>query len=267
MSDQKPEPELYKILGLFLFTLVLLSAYSFAPKQYSLFGFKVRQSKIKNFFNEPGKKPLVAAADTSKEAQEKKMKVDSTSQKFLFIGDSMLEYLRIRLNDYAKKNGHSVETVIWYSSSSLWYGTCDTLKHFIDKYEPTYVVVSLGANELFIKDIKTDRDTMVQHIINQIGDRKYLWVGPPNWKDDTGINDMIVEKAGKGHYFESKKIKMKRKKDGAHPVKEDAFIWADSIAKFMMTGCDDKILMVKPDTFFDKVPHTEVLKPNPPPGL
>ena len=267
MPNTKPVVELYKILALFAGTLLLFSVYSFMPKPFAFLDTKLKQSKIRSFFNEPGKKPEVAAVDTTAEEKAKKMKVDSTSQKFLFIGDSMLEYLRIRLNDYAKKNGHTVQTVIWYSSSSLWYGTCDTLKHFIDKYEPTYVVVSLGANELFIKDIKTNRDTMVQHIINQIGDRKYLWVGPPNWKDDTGINELIVEKAGKGHYFESKKLKMDRKKDGAHPVQASAFVWADSIAKFMMTGCDDKILMVRPDTFYAKVPHTEILQPNPPPGL
>ena len=267
MFNNKPIVELYKVLGLFAITLVVFSVYSFAPKSYVLFDFKIKKSKIKSLFFEPVKKTDVAAVDTSAEAQKKKMQVDSAKQKFLLIGDSMLEYLRIRLNDYAKKNGHTVETVIWYSSSSLWYGTCDTLKHFIDKYGPTYVIVSLGANELFIKDIKTNRDTMVQHIINQIGDRKYLWVGPPNWKDDTGINELIVEKAGKDHYYESKKLVMKRKKDGAHPVKESAFMWADSIADFIMKRSANKVLMVKPDTFFAKVPHTEVLQPNPPPGL
>ena len=58
---------------------------------------------------------------------------DTTKQKFLLIGDSMLEGLGLRMNDYCNANGHEMHQVIWYSSSTLWYGNCDTIRYFVEK--------------------------------------------------------------------------------------------------------------------------------------
>ncbi len=157
-----------------------------------------------------------------------------------------------------------MQTVIWYSSSSLWYGQCDTLQHFIKKYNPTYVVLVLGANELFIKDIKTERAKFVSNIVAQMGKLPFIWVGPPNWKDDTGINDLILQYAGESRYFPSKNLTYERTKDGAHPKRESAYKWMDSIAVFMQNKAAYKVLMTPPDTLYGKVPPTVILQPNPP---
>jgi len=190
--------------------------------------------------------------------------VDTSKQRFLLIGDSMGEFLRIRLNDYCKKNGHTCRSVIWYSSSTEWYGSCDTLRYFIKEYRPTYVLISLGGNELFIRDIEKKRTPYVKRILEQIGNLPFVWIGPPNWKEDTGINDMIVNNVGRGSYFESKKLQYKRGKDGAHPVKSSAYNWMDHIADYLYKEASHRVVMEHPDKYYEKVPHTDILSPKAP---
>lgn len=185
---------------------------------------------------------------------------NSSGERFLLIGDSMNEFLRLRLNDYCIANGHKMECVIWYGATTKQYGTCDTIAHFIRKYRPTYVLLTIGANELFIKDIITKRTPYVQHIINQLGNIPYVWIGPPNWKNDTGINELILTHVGQSRYFESKKLSFKRCSDGAHPTKSSAFNWMDEIAHFLANDALHYIAMNDPDTLYNKTPHTTILK-------
>jgi hypothetical protein len=185
---------------------------------------------------------------------------DSSNVRFLLIGDSMNEYLRLRLNDYCIANGYKMDCVIWYGSTTKQYGTCDTLAYFIRKYKPTYVLLTIGANELFIRDIIKKRTPYVQHIISQLGNIPFVWVGPPNWKDDTGINDLIVSHVGNSRYFESKKLSFNRCSDGAHPTKSSAYKWMDEIATYLSSDALHPIAMNDPDTSYNKIPHTTILK-------
>ncbi|NLL28267.1 MAG: hypothetical protein GX259_05685 [Bacteroidales bacterium] len=257
-----PPKAFFQYVALLAGALVLFGLLSFANIDFKIGPHKFKDIGIKKFFY-PEELPVgLMAYVSSKEKTDDK--VDSSSQRFLLIGDSMLEFLRIRLNDYCRKNGHSMNTVIWYSSSTLWYGQCDTLKHFIKKHNPSYVLLVLGANELFIRDIKTERAEYVRHIIAQMDTLPFLWIGPPNWKDDTGINDLILHYTGSKRYFPSKDLSYERTKDGAHPKKASAFKWMDSIAVFLQNKAEKKILMSPPDTFFNKIPPTEILQPNAP---
>jgi hypothetical protein len=261
-KSQKPPRDYFQYVWLLLGSLILFSVLSFTQTKIVIGNYELKDSGIRNFFL-PEVLPLANIADTIKKTGGND-KVDSSAQKFLLIGDSMLEFLRVRLNDYCRKNNHTMNTVIWYSSSSLWYGQCDTLKYFINKHKPTYVLLVLGANELFVKNITTERAEYVRNIVAQMDPLPFVWIGPPNWKDDTGINDLILRYAGKDRYYPSKKLSFERTKDGAHPKRESAYNWMDSVAVYLQTEARYKILMAKPDTFLNKVPPTEILKPNPP---
>lgn len=186
---------------------------------------------------------------------------DSTGKvHFLLIGDSMNEYLRIRLNDYCIANGYDMYCVIWYGATTKQYGTCDTISYFINKHQPTYVLLTIGSNELFVRDIIEKRTDYVKHIVKQLGRTPFVWVGPPNWKEDTGINEMIVSNVGESRYFESKKLKYNRYKDGAHPTRESAAMWMDSIAVYLQNDALSPIEMTPPDKYYKKIPHTTVLQ-------
>jgi len=261
-DSQKPPRDYFQYVWLLLGVLVLFTVLSFSNVKIRIGSYELKDSGIRKFFL-PEVLPMAQAADSIVQEGTGE-KVDSSAQKFLLIGDSMLEFLRIRLGDYCRKNGHTMNAVIWYSSSSLWYGQCDTLKNFINKHKPTYVLLVLGANELFIKDITTERAEYVRNIIAQMDTLPFVWVGPPNWKDDTGINDLILRYAGKDRYFPSKNLSYERTKDGAHPKRESAYKWMDSVAVYLQTEARYKILMTPPDTFLNKVPPTEILQPNPP---
>ena len=161
---------------------------------------------------------------------------DTSAHRILFIGDSMVEGLRYRLSQYATANGHSMECVIWYSSSSKYWAQCDTLDYYIRRFDPSYIFVCMGANELFVRNLD-EREAAVGAIIRKIGDRPFIWIGPPNWKPDTGINDILLRLCGKRRYYPSLRLTFERAKDGAHPVLSSYNMWADSVSTWLRDSC------------------------------
>lgn len=177
-----------------------------------------------------------------------KVEMDTTKKTILFIGDSMVECLFPRMSAYAKHNGHTLYTVVWYSSTTEIYGTRTTLKDYINKYKPDYILFSLGGNELFIRDIRQKRQQYVDELIRQMGNIPFVWIGPPNWKDDTGINDMISESVPSGCFYLSYTPDQhyNRKKDGAHPKADSSILWMDRICKWIMTKSAHPIRLEAP---------------------
>lgn len=157
---------------------------------------------------------------------------DTSAHRILFVGDSMVEGLRYRLSQYATANGHTMQCVIWYSSSSKYWAKSDTLSYFIRKFDPTYIFLCIGANELFVRNIE-ERDAAVGEVIREIGDLPFIWIGPPNWKPDTGINDILLRRCGKSRYYPSLRLKYQRAKDGAHPVLASYNMWADTVSTWL----------------------------------
>lgn len=158
---------------------------------------------------------------------------DTAAQTILFIGDSMLEGLGPRLAAYADYNGHSLYSVIWYSSTSEKWGKSDKLRRYIERIKPSFIFVCLGANELLVKNIAEKRDKYVKSIIADIDTIPYLWIGPPNWRDDTGINNLIAANSKKGTFFRSEGMSFDRAADGAHPTRSSAAAWLDSVVRWM----------------------------------
>ncbi len=176
---------------------------------------------------------------------------DTSSQRIMLVGDSMTGVLRWKFRDYCQYNGHKLYVVIWDAANTIWYNRHDTLKYYIEKIKPTYIFIVLGANELFIPNIKKSRKKYVEGIIEQIGDIPFVWVGPPNWTKDSGINDLIESIVGPRRFFPTYKISLnnphfKRYPDGAHPRPSAAQIWMDSLAKWVMTKSLHPIKFYKP---------------------
>ena len=220
---------------------------------FSQFDFPEKLGLKKGKFNETlfaSDKEEVTNKDTvaTQEKKPNKNEMDTTKKTILFIGDSMVECLFPRMSAYAKKNGHTFYAVVWYSATTEVYGTRTTVKEYIDKYHPDYILFSLGGNELFIRDIKENRQKYVDEIIRQFGDIPYIWIGPPNWKPDTGINDMIKSSVPEGCFYLSYTPDQHydRKKDGAHPTAASSNQWMDRICKWIMTESAHRIRLEKP---------------------
>lgn len=172
---------------------------------------------------------------------------DTTAHTILLIGDSMLEGIAPRLAAYADYNGHILYAVMWYSSTTERWGRSDRLKAYIRRLRPTYVVVCLGSNELFVDDVEKKRDRYVKKILADLDTIPYIWIGPPNWRSDTGINRLIQRNTGSGHFFLSDGLVLERSADGAHPTRPAAAVWLDSVLRWMPENALHPIRMRVPD--------------------
>lgn len=257
--------DLLHVIFIFAATFLLLLLYSFYNKPLEIWGFEIKKTGIEEALTGTAKENLQpldsVATDSIKPREPQKPKMDSASQDILLIGDSMLEGLMLRMQDYAKYNDHNLNVVIWYSSTSEWYGSTDTLSYFINKYNPTYIMLVLGANELFVRDIIERRNKYVKNILKDIGGRKFIWIGPPNWTDDTGINKLIQMNTGEGRYFPSRDLSYDRYKDGAHPTHKSAAKWMDSVAAWVMEESRYPMLLEEPDTVYKDNPNVTLLQP------
>ena len=174
----------------------------------------------------------------------------------------MLDGLYPRLAAYASHNGHTLYAVIWYSSTSEKWGMSGRLKSYINRLSPDYIFICLGANELFVKNIADKRDAYVKTIIDEAGDIPYLWIGPPNWKPDTGINDLIAANAAPGTFFLSDGMSFERGKDGAHPTRTSAAQWMDSVVRWMPAHHPHPIRLDVPDASSGRARRVFVHQPN-----
>jgi len=150
----------------------------------------------------------------------------------LMIGDSMLEGLIRRMGDYTSENGYRLSGIIWYSSTTRVWAITDTLEHYLDSIQPDYVMLCLGANELYVRDLPK-REQYISTIIQKLGACPFVWIGPSNWTCDTGINDLIRSKVGEDRFFDSRNFELERAEDRIHPTRMAAIQWMDSIAQWM----------------------------------
>ena len=185
---------------------------------------------------------------------------DTIRQRILFIGDSMLEGLMRRFADYAAENGHELNVVLWYSSSTERWGTTPVLDRYMEKYRPTFIVICLGSNELFVRDLP-ERDKYVARMVQKMDSVPFVWISPPNWRKDTGINDLIVRQIGSQRFFDSRRLTLERGSDHIHPTMHAAARWMDSVAVWMSsTQTAHPILMNRPQKK-GKVAHFTLLQP------
>lgn len=234
-----------------------ISIGSYKPKSSGMYDNLTRQRSINDVLPAEEK----AISDCTAVAQQP-VPVDTASKVILFIGDSMLDGLSPRLAAYAEQNGHTLYTVIWYSSTSERWGKSDKLASYIKRIKPGYIFLCLGANELSVRDIIAKRDAYVKKIISDIGDIPYVWIGPPNWKEDTGINRLIATNTATGCYFKSDGMTFERGKDGAHPTRSSAAEWMDSVARWMPLHCSHPIKMELPESDFARPARVYVHQPD-----
>ena len=231
----------------------------------NIMGYELKDSGLAKWLHGPDTldaNDLELIVEDIVEPEAQPVAVDTLPKTILFIGDSMLDGLYPRLAAYASHNGHKLYAVIWYSSTSEIWGRSGRLAGYIKRLSPDYVFICLGANELFVRDIATKRDKYVKTLIDEIGSIPYLWIGPPNWKPDTGINALIAKHAAKGNFFLSDGMTFERSKDGAHPTKASSSQWMDSIVRWMPAHSPHPIRLDLPDKATDRATRVFVHQPD-----
>ena len=129
--------ETWKMIALLAIAIGGLLVYAFIPEQVA------ENIPLKQI----GMDALTSKSEAELAEEEKadsmiKKPVDTAAQRVLIFGDSMSEYLGLRLADYANKNGHKLTCITWVSSGTRNWAATDTLQHYI---KPTHVFVCLGS--------------------------------------------------------------------------------------------------------------------------
>ncbi len=249
-----------KILAVLAIVLFAVIAYAFIPQNEDS---ELTFRKISLAALQDDEMEEVEMSDTLSGEIEDTMEiqqVDTTKQNILLFGDSMIERLARPFASYCEANGHEFNSVCWYSSTSRQWAKTDTLQYFINKFNPTYIMVCLGGNELFVRDIE-DRERNVKKILSVIGNRPYVWIGTPNWKPDTGIGEIHRKLVGMDRYYESDKLTLKRSSDGAHPTFEAAEGWMDSVAVWIRSFQNRHPIVFEKYTEKAKDKHMTILAP------
>lgn len=224
----------FSLILLIACALILLVGYSFIPQDSMLAQtLGLKQLRVPAFVSTDD--AAVDADSTKVVGKENEQQVDSMKQRVLLIGDSMNERLRLSLAGWCNANGHELTSVVWYGSSSKTWAETDTLQHFIRISNPTHIFICLGGNELYVRDLD-DRDRYISTIKRKCGIIPTIWIGPPNWCKDTGINKLIEKHMGKRAYFPSLNLTFERSSDGHHVTQRSADNWMDEVVKWMNEG-------------------------------
>ena len=254
--------------ALLLAALVFFAVLSFWPDGFKIGGLEIKTATLARDMG--AREESVSDADTvnrdgllpnGHHSKGWREPMDTTAKNILFIGDSMLEGLAPRLAKYCEKNGHTLVEVIWYSSSTLCWGETARLTQLIEKYKPDYIMVCLGANELYVPNIKRARRPFLKKMLAEIGNIPYVWIGPPNWDEDTGINDLLAQEVDEGCFYLSAKDHFERSRDGAHPTRASAQQWMDRVIKWIGTSGAHPIRLENPGEGIARASHIVIYQP------
>ena len=229
-----------QIKVLILLVIAFTALFIYARSPYGMTFARQLLKKIDISLPESEKEPVNMLADTPPPLEP-----DTTAQHFLFVGDSMVEPLAYRFYDYCRENGDSMYAVTWYgSTTTAWSG--ETMDYFMDKVKPTYIIYCMGSNELTSKNIKAINANLVRMKAKANG-VPCIFIGPPNTKPDSGLNDEIAKVFGKRCYFDSRNIEMERRSDKLHPTNTGAHVWMDEVCIWMNSlECVHPVVLNKP---------------------
>ncbi|MBO5871105.1 MAG: SGNH/GDSL hydrolase family protein [Bacteroidaceae bacterium] len=274
--------EYVRLILILLIPLLLVSIYSISGHYIAFNGWKIGKVRIweqmrDNLSQDKNTLPDVQNSSPASENEppaldslisrqdsisQQSAELDTCGKRILFFGDSMIEGLAMRFADYADENGHKLYSVCWYGSSTLgWASNLDTLQSFLNWSQADYVVVSLGGNELRVKDLEA-RSQNIRKIQDALQDRPTVWIAPPSWIKNPTITGVIRETVGEKRYFDSTRLTFNRGSDNMHPTFGSASRWMDSIAVWLSSPqTAHPIRMNPPQQKYPRKWHKKLLFP------
>ncbi|WP_394850253.1 SGNH/GDSL hydrolase family protein [Pendulispora brunnea] len=152
----------------------------------------------------------------------------------LHVGDSTVGYyggLSRALSERFKAEGAQYISDVWTSASVVTFDNSDKFKKLIAKHNPDLILITLGTNDVFIPSPQGFAHH-VANIAKRTEGRECIWIGPPTWKKDTGIVEVIRQNSAPCRFFDSSMMKMQRRVDGIHPTDKGGETWAGAFWEF-----------------------------------
>ena len=153
-----------------------------------------------------------------------------TGKTVLHVGDSMVGGnwgLTRALDQRFSAEGARFIRDFKVSESIVSYDHSPKLKSLIEKHRPDIVIITLGTNDVFVP-YPASMVGNVQNIVKRVGSRECYWMGPPTWKPDTGIVQVLKDSVAPCKFFDSSGLKLQRAGDGIHPTDRGGADWATS---------------------------------------
>jgi acyl-CoA thioesterase-1 len=130
-----------------------------------------------------------------------------------------------------KAEGTKFVRDVWESASIVAFAEADRVPKLMKKYDPDLVLLTLGANDVFDKHpeymIKYI-ETIVKKVAPKAGVRDCYWIGPPLWKGDAGLVDVLRDHVAPCTFYDSSHLTLQRAGDGIHPTEKGGAVWADA---------------------------------------
>jgi acyl-CoA thioesterase-1 len=101
----------------------------------------------------------------------------------------------------------------------------------VDKHHPDLVLINLGTNEVFVP-VPEALVPRIRAIVRRIGHRDCVWIGPPTWRGDKGLVDVLRDNTAPCRFFDSSNLPLERVRDGIHPTDKGGEQWAATFWSF-----------------------------------
>ena len=153
-----------------------------------------------------------------------------TGKTVLHVGDSMVGGtlgLTRALDQRFSAEGAKFIRDFKVSESIISYDHSPKLKSLLEKHRPDIVIITLGTNDVFVP-YPASMVGNVQNIVKRVGSRECYWMGPPTWKPDTGIVQVLKDNVAPCKFFDGSGLKFQRGGDGIHPTDRGGADWATS---------------------------------------
>jgi hypothetical protein len=157
-----------------------------------------------------------------------------TGKTVLHVGDSMVGGnwgLTKALDQRFTGEGAKFIRDYKVSESIVSYDKSPKLKDLLAKHHPDIVIITLGTNDVFVP-YPASMAGNIRNIVGRIGARECYWMGPPTWKPDTGIVQVLRDNVAPCKFYDSSNLKLQRAGDGIHPTDRGGAEWASSFWTF-----------------------------------
>ncbi len=149
--------------------------------------------------------------------------------RLLVFGDSMVNTgIGAFFKRRVEKLGGNAATDSVASSSARSWNKGKRIEWLLEQSHPDVVVIVLGANEVYLPFPEATASD-IRSIVQRLGDRTCVWVGPPVWKRETGVVEVQHANSGPCTYFDTQGLKLTRQPDGIHPDYEGGRAWGAAV--------------------------------------